>query len=64
MHKKTKYPRVLGHLLKVLPQSAGVVILSRQLNYNIVVSFFQVKIEERGRLYVYFYSIHYHKGWH
>ncbi len=47
--EKTKHPKVLGHLLKVLPQFSWFIILSRQLNYNIVVLFFQVKIEERRR---------------
>lgn len=48
LHRKNQAHKVLGRLLKVLPQLTGVIILSRQLDYNIVALFFQVNFEKGG----------------
>lgn len=43
LHRKNQAHKVLGHLLKVFATVSWVIILSRQLNYNTVVTLFQVK---------------------
>ena len=50
--EKTKHQEMLGRLLKVLPLFNWFIILSRQSNYNTVVTLSQVKNAEGGDIYV------------
>ena len=54
IHRKNQAHEALGHLLKVLPQFSWVIVLSGQLDYNIVVSLSQVIFAKGGSPYVYF----------